>query len=1041
MDIESLKNNILVFDIETYSQDQNGKEISIRTDFDRYVELAECKWFGAYSYKDNKEYYLEVSKNKEKIKDILENHTVLVGFNSENFDYPIIVKNGLVNEMKRFNQIDLMKILGASRYKDKDGNKYKDRANLMGYKLKNNSLRHVAEKMELKVQKGDIDYKIFSKNKWTEEEEKEIIKYLKNDVMATKGMFDKLWDYWKPFTNLLDWKDIQKLSWIKSSIASLIYKSICYNLGIEATYSDKKGKKEKMGGNVFLPVYEEARDVWYIDFFSLYSHIFCMFNLFAETNNKDDWHGNGIFKVKGYYDISHKHPLTKVVEDKLKQRADIKKNDPENPMGYTLKIFNNALYGIVRSPVFEKVHKPTAGWDCCWLGQQLQDFVKEELHKKGFEAIAGDSVTGDTKINLESKDISIEEIWNKNKNKIIKKNNKEIKVWNSEKVLTCDTNIDNIFEYPTEIIRHKCDKKIYEIELTTQEKLKVTEDHGLIFLDNNFNYTTFSPKDILDKKNKFVLFNRKIPHKVISKNYDLELYNLMGMTIANGSLQRNTIELSFEYIDEYIKNVISKISIPHVIKRRQKKTDIRINGKEIVQLFFKEGFVETSKTKKVPKWLFNEKEENICEFLKGCMSGDGTVSIRSNSPIIRYTSINEQLIDDLQKLFQLVGIATSKIKEKRPNNYNGVCSGTYSCHLSVLDRQIYKEKIGFSCKEKQDRIKNYKFLQYINSKDKPIARSQGNYGFGFIPRHIKSIKEISYDGHVYDISIPNNEKFYANNVLVHNTDSLFVSCKHKKHKDRDFIKACIKKIIKKINDNVPFPSDTFNMDIECFIDYILFPFSKEPVVDEEIRKKLKNKMIEGYKEDEEDGKKIIIDTNSKKIVKKGRSWIKEWRGKKKNYFYLYTEDGETKVQIVGLPIKKDNATPLGMKIYEEVLKPKILENKRAKFTKEFIDNAIDTYLKKKEFLELIAVEYRVNPFDTYKIPKGKSEPTGIHAQISKGYFNGQEGTISLIKNNKIGKAGKSSKYCTIDEAIHEKLTVKDIDLEKIYNELQPFIKT
>jgi DNA polymerase elongation subunit (family B) len=82
-----------------------------------------------------------------------------------------------------------------------------------------------------------------------------------------------------PFTDLIDWQYVQNFSWIKSSIASLIYKSACFAIGVEPTYGETKGKLEEMGGRVLLPKYEEITDVWYIDFASLYPHIFCMFNL------------------------------------------------------------------------------------------------------------------------------------------------------------------------------------------------------------------------------------------------------------------------------------------------------------------------------------------------------------------------------------------------------------------------------------------------------------------------------------------------------------------------------------------------------------------------------------------------------------------------------------------------------------------------------------------------------------------------------------------------------------------------------------------
>jgi DNA polymerase elongation subunit (family B) len=631
MNLNFILDQCLVFDIETYAQDNYGREINIQTHFDDYVAKAKCKFIGFYSYKYKKEYYFDVEKSFYKIKQLIAEHKFLIGYNNEEFDFPIIVNNGLIDDIKKFIQVDCMKIICASSFKDRNGYKYKGRGDLMGYKFKNNSLECVAQTLDVEFKKGKIDYKIFAKECHTEQEKNEILQYLRNDVMATKGIFDRLFSYWNPFISMLKYEDITNLSWIKSSIASLIYKSACNVLGVEATYSEhiEDTDKEEMGGNVFTPKYEEARGVWYIDFTSLYPHIFYMFNLFAEI--KEDypvkkWHGNEIFKVRGYYDNTYQHPLCIEVQKKLKERIELKKQDETNPNIYTLKIWLNGLYGVVRSAIFEKVHKPNAGWDCCWLGQQIQDYTKTRLENLGFETIYGD------------------------------------------------------------------------------------------------------------------------------------------------------------------------------------------------------------------------------------------------------------------------------------------------------------------------------------------------------------------------------------------TDSLHVIANKNEYNNEEYVKKCLKTIITEILNNVPYPSETFDIKIENYLKYVLYPFSEQPIVDETTGKNIKN----------------------------GNRLVKERKGKKKNYAYIYEKDGQNKIEIVGLPLKKDNATPLGYKIFEEILKPKILKEEKAKFTKEFIDNIIEGYLKQDGILELFATEYKIKPFNTYKT-------ASIQAQASNIYFNGGSGVIHLIKNNKIGQVGVGAKYCTIDEAKQNNLSINDLDLEKLYNELEPFI--
>ena len=349
---------------------------------------------GLHSYKNNRTYLLDANKDTQQILSLIENHDVLIGFNSTDFDFPILQNNGFIASSKRYLSVDCMSILGTANMQTKDGYAFKNRGALMDYKFKRNSLKCMAETMQLETQKGDIDYAIFHKNVWTSEERKDIKKYLESDVLVTKQMFDKLWDFWFPFAEFLDEKNIYNLSWIRNSIASLTYKSACNTLGVEPTYSDNRSKSEEMGGNVIEPKYEEKTDVWYVDFASLYPHIMCMFNLFSEVDKDvypNAWHGGKLFETKGYYDVTHQNLLGKNVAERLKERIHLKNTDKGNPMIYTLKIFLNGLYGCGRSGTFEKIHTENFGWDVCWLGKQIQEFTIEMLDTFGFETIYGDT--------------------------------------------------------------------------------------------------------------------------------------------------------------------------------------------------------------------------------------------------------------------------------------------------------------------------------------------------------------------------------------------------------------------------------------------------------------------------------------------------------------------------------------------------------------------------------------------------------------------------------------------------------------------------
>ena len=123
--LDQVKNSCLIFDIETSSFYPNdGREVNISADIEGYKKFAKVKWFGAYSYLHNKEYYLNAQQDAQEVMKLLQEHNVLVGFNSEEFDVPILTNNGFVDVEKKYLQVDLMQILGTSTFKNKDGYAY-----------------------------------------------------------------------------------------------------------------------------------------------------------------------------------------------------------------------------------------------------------------------------------------------------------------------------------------------------------------------------------------------------------------------------------------------------------------------------------------------------------------------------------------------------------------------------------------------------------------------------------------------------------------------------------------------------------------------------------------------------------------------------------------------------------------------------------------------------------------------------------------------------------------------------------------------------
>jgi intein/homing endonuclease len=975
------KEKVAIVDIETSSP------YPIK-DFDNYVRTATVKWLGVYSYISNRYYEMNcVGMSKLKIQEFLNAHDTLVSFNGKEFDIPILENNDMVPP-KRFQQVDCQVVLGTDKFK------HKNRGMLMGYKFPNNKLSTMAKVMKLETMKGDIDYSIFEKNEWNEDETKEIKKYLRGDIEVTKQMFDKLYSFWESFTEMLSEKNVKNWAWLNASVASMAYKADCYEMGNAEVYGDKTEGKEEIGGLVVLPKQQEAIDVYYVDVTSLYPNIFIMFNLFNEVDvsswSKEEidkqitndvlWHGNNVFTVKGYYRIDNHGQREKNMLYKLSERIRLKKEDPDNPLVYAYKITLNATYGIARSTVFKNIYSPNCGADCCLIGQQINEVMQDKFGEHGHKTLSGDSVTKESKILLDDmKYKSILDIWNSNDNDIIYRNGKEMKVWNDKKVLVHNNIKGSIFSGPIEIIRHKVNKNIYRVQTSNQDYVNVTEDHSLIDCYLN----EVKPQDA-----KHIMFMKDINRETIkSEGFILEMYNLLGMMLANGGIyigsnkkypgKTYVIDLSFEYMDEYISNILLTLQTEYNLKisgGKWKSSDYKLSNVDLLKRLVSLGIKGSSKTKRVPSFMFDEPIENIREYLKGYMTGDGTIIIRNDTPIIRGTSVNKEMLEDLRILFAICGIPCSIFKESKTNNYKGKDSGTYSHHINILNKTLYKNTIGFSCKTKSDRLEKVRPEQ---------SQPGGNYNLK--KRRIASKEIIEYDDYVYDIVVPETQNFFCNNILVHNTDSIFTH--HPENKSKEDVEKVCKYTVDYILDNVPFPVNTFNIDIETGdkLDYVMW------VPDE-----------------------------------------KTGEFKKKNYAYIYNKKGKKAVKIMGLPIKKSNATELGMSIFHDHIEQRMLKEVKGKFDKEWISGLIKDEVKRD--MDQMVVEYRTSPFDTYSL-KGRN---CINAQISLIYLEGKGGNIKLLKNKKIGKVGKGFKYCTLEEAHEVGLTYHDLDLTKVFKELYPF---
>lgn len=365
--------DILVYDIETDSLQ---------------TETAKVKFFGAYSYIDDAYYLLKGTEVKE-IKELLERHRVLVSFNGKAFDNPILINNGyeLENKFKIF--IDLYEI-SAPKGSGNFGHYNKNKLIQMGIEIKKFGLKNIINILKLdEASKGDIDYKIFQKEEWTNEEIKEIKIYLKQDIILTKKLFEWYEEQFKPLRVMLSTKSQRNFKHLVSSLSSLAYEIICNKAGLKVEYGEKQEgiRKSFEGGHHINPRQEKVKgNIVNIDFTSAYPHALMMGNLYSKS--EEGWNGKPYFNLKGIYNNKEQGKIETALKGILLERLKAKKEkDKVKSQGY--KIIINSLYGLTGNPIFKSLYNPITASDCTSMIRTCIKKLAKNLEEHNFKVLYG----------------------------------------------------------------------------------------------------------------------------------------------------------------------------------------------------------------------------------------------------------------------------------------------------------------------------------------------------------------------------------------------------------------------------------------------------------------------------------------------------------------------------------------------------------------------------------------------------------------------------------------------------------------------------
>lgn len=278
----------------------------------------------------------------------------------------------------------------------------------------------------------------------------------------------------------------------------------------------------------------------------------------------------------------------------------------------------------------------------------------------------------------------------------------------------------------------------------------------------------------------------EIPNRYINNDYvDIDerlskLYYFYGLWLGDGFCNKNgnsyDIYLSIgkdeedlaQFYDSLILELFDRKCI-HVHKDREQTR--RFTNKDLF-LKLKSMFGSNAYNKRIPEFIKQLPNAYKRSFIQGYLDSDGSVFYDNGKVRVNFTSVNLQLLEDLQDMLFGMKIANSiVIHQKECVNKQGIHSEqSYRINISRADQyQLQNTPVFESRKIKLLKQANTPStskmkIKFINDKD------AGNK----VLLKVEKIEESSYTGIVYNFECETHT-FMCRNILTHNCDPLNIS--------------------------------------------------------------------------------------------------------------------------------------------------------------------------------------------------------------------------------------------------------------------------
>ena len=305
-----------------------------------------------------------------------------------------------------------------------------------------------------------------------------------------------------------------------------------------------------------------------------------------------------------------------------------------------------------------------------------------------------------------------------------------------------------------------------------------TSEHPILIHNNGFvKAKDINVGDWLEIPNRYYGYDCDAKFKngleqILNKfpNYTSELFYFIGLFVGDGFVNINQkshdIYLSIgkeeddlaNFYDTLIQKVFDRKCI-HVNK--DKENTRRFTHKELA-LLLQDEIGTTAYNKRIPEWIKQATYSLRYAFLQGYLDSDGSVFYDNGKIRVNFTSVNLELLEDIQDILFSLKIKNSIVIHQKQckNRFGGTSRQSYRINIAREDNRKLLNNVVFESRK----IKVLK-LSDCKSKSKMNIKFVNNK----ILLKIEKIDKSVYTGFVYNFEC-DTHTFLCRNISTHNCD-------------------------------------------------------------------------------------------------------------------------------------------------------------------------------------------------------------------------------------------------------------------------------